>query len=56
MLYYFYYIFQSVKRSFPEYCGDFYCNLNDFEFFGTDTNLVIPDDLNRTMAVGESVT
>ncbi|VDL75137.1 unnamed protein product [Nippostrongylus brasiliensis] len=44
----------ACKR--PKYCGDFYCNLNDFEFFGTDTNLVIPDDLNRTMAVGESVT
>ncbi|WKY13135.1 hypothetical protein Q1695_004168 [Nippostrongylus brasiliensis] len=44
----------ACKR--PKYCGDFYCNLNDFEFFGTDTNLVIPDDLNRTMTVGESVT
>ncbi|WKY13056.1 hypothetical protein Q1695_004121 [Nippostrongylus brasiliensis] len=44
----------ACKR--PKFCGEYYCNLNDYEFLVPDSVLVIPDTQNRTLAVGESVT
>ncbi|WKY13041.1 hypothetical protein Q1695_004114 [Nippostrongylus brasiliensis] len=44
----------ACKR--PKFCGDYYCNLNDYEFLVPDSKLVIPGTQNRTLAVGESVT
>ncbi|WKY13129.1 hypothetical protein Q1695_004164 [Nippostrongylus brasiliensis] len=44
----------ACKR--PKHCSSFYCDLSDFEFFGMDTALILPNDLNRTLAVGDSVT
>ncbi|WKY13075.1 hypothetical protein Q1695_004131 [Nippostrongylus brasiliensis] len=44
----------ACKR--PKFCGEYYCNLNDYEFLVPDSVLVIPETQNRTLAVGESVT
>ncbi|WKY13046.1 hypothetical protein Q1695_004117 [Nippostrongylus brasiliensis] len=44
----------ACKR--PKFCGEYYCNLNDYEFLVPDSVLAIPETQNRTLAVGESVT
>ncbi|WKY13039.1 hypothetical protein Q1695_004113 [Nippostrongylus brasiliensis] len=44
----------ACKR--PKFCGDYYCNLNDYEFLVPDSVLAIPETQNRTLAVGEIVT
>ncbi|WKY13064.1 hypothetical protein Q1695_004125 [Nippostrongylus brasiliensis] len=44
----------ACKR--PKYCGEYYCNLNDYEFLVPDSVLAIPETQNRTLAVGESIT
>ncbi|VDL80138.1 unnamed protein product [Nippostrongylus brasiliensis] len=36
-----------------EFCGDYYCNLNDYELLVPDSVLAIPETQNRTLAVGE---
>ncbi|WKY11919.1 hypothetical protein Q1695_003472 [Nippostrongylus brasiliensis] len=44
----------ACKR--PKFCGDYYCNLNDYKFLVPDSVLAIPETQNRTLAVGESIT
>ncbi|WKY13069.1 hypothetical protein Q1695_004128 [Nippostrongylus brasiliensis] len=44
----------ACKR--PKFCGEYYCNLNDYEFLVPNSVLAIPETQNRTLAVGESVT
>ncbi|VDL79188.1 unnamed protein product [Nippostrongylus brasiliensis] len=44
----------ACKR--PKFCGEYYCNLNDYEFLVPGSVLAIPETQNRTLAVGESVT
>ncbi|WKY13067.1 hypothetical protein Q1695_004127 [Nippostrongylus brasiliensis] len=44
----------ACKR--PKFCGEYHCNLNDYEFLVPDSVLAIPETQNRTLAVGESVT
>ncbi|VDL80197.1 unnamed protein product [Nippostrongylus brasiliensis] len=38
----------ACKR--PKFCGEYYCNLNDYEFLVANSVLVIPDTQNRTLA------
>ncbi|WKY11920.1 hypothetical protein Q1695_003472 [Nippostrongylus brasiliensis] len=46
----------SLQSTTREFCGDYYCSLNDYEFLVPDSVLAIPETQNRTLAVGESVT
>ncbi|VDL84951.1 unnamed protein product [Nippostrongylus brasiliensis] len=36
----------ACKR--PKFCGEYYCNLNDYEFLVPDSVLVVPETQNRT--------
>ncbi|WKY13065.1 hypothetical protein Q1695_004126 [Nippostrongylus brasiliensis] len=44
----------ACKR--PKFCGEYYCNLNDYELLVPGSVLAIPETQNRTLAVEESVT